>query len=309
VGQTAAEATLTAFLALAACSRPTPPISGAVCESGSPAEELELVRALPVEGDLEPSGLALAAGKLLLVADKHDDAVFELALGAEAATPRVFVNLASLGAGPLDLEGIAADEDGSWLLVSEAHCRVLRATANGATSWVTPSLESRGQAAGLFAKPGAGLEGVARRGRTLLLAAEREPRGFLQSEGEGDGDDWHVQVMPGSRCPARSPRPNDWADLSVWQGRVFALARNSHLVVEMRLQAGAWQETNAWSYARTENDPRFVYEDRRFGLGEGLAVDDEHVYVALDNNRTARLAAPNDRRPLLFVFRRPGSRP
>lgn len=263
-----------------------------------------LERALPIDGELEPSGLLLDAGKLLMVADKHDAAIFELRLGNERATAEPFLKLAPIEPSPLDLEGLARDGDGAWLLASEAQHRVLRATADGSTSWATPSLESEGARAGLFAKRGAGLEGITRLpDGALLLAAEREPRGLLESN--PSRNEWHAQAMARSRCPAPQARANDWADLTVWQGRVFALARNAHRVVELKKEGGVWQEGPAWSYAHAENDPRFAYEDRRFGLGEGLAIDDRYVYVVLDNNRTARAAAPQDQRALLFVFRRP----
>lgn len=285
---------------LAACA---PPASSATPTTWEPLE-LRLERALSIEGELEPSGLLLHAGKLLMVADKDDGAIFEIRLGERRANADPFLRLTSIASSPLDLEGLTRDVDGTWLLVSEAQGRVLRVTPSGATSWATPSLEPTGAQVGLFARRGAGLEGVTRLSDgALLLAAEREPRGLLESS--PNRDEWRAQAMPVSARPAAPPRPNDWSDLTVWRGRVFALARNSHLVVELRKATGVWQEGQAWSYARSENDPRFAYEDRNFGLGEGLAIDDRHVYVALDNNRGARMASPNDRRPLLLVFQRP----
>jgi hypothetical protein len=268
------------------------------------ALELRLERALAIEGELEPSGLLLDEGKLLMVADKHDGTIFELRLREHTASADPFLKLASIAPSPLDLEGLARDEDGSWLLVSEAQGRVLRVTSSGATTWATASLERAGAQVGLFAKRGAGLEGITMLSDgALLLAAEREPRGLLESS--PNRDEWRAQAMPFSERPAAPPRPNDWSDLTLWRGRVFALARNSHLVVELRKANGVWREGQAWSYARSENDRRLAYEDRKFGLGEGLAIDDRHVYIALDNNRGPRVASRHDHRPLLLVFQRP----
>ena len=100
-------------------------------------------------------------------------------------------------------------------------------------------------------------------------------------------------------------RPADFSDLSAADGRVYALVRNAHLVVRLNRSAEGWREERAWSYAATENDPRFVYADTSFGLGEGLAIGPHEVFVVLDNNGQARRAAPADRRALLFRFARP----
>src|ERR1041384_6789800 len=112
--------------------------------------------------------------------------------------------------------------------------------------------------------------------------------------------------MPASRCPPIPGRDADFADLTVWRARVFALARNAHVVMHLEPGPAGWTEGGAWSYALTENAPRFAYRDRAFGVAEGLAIDDEHVFIVCYNNRDERDTQPGDRRPLLFVFRNPG---
>jgi hypothetical protein len=238
-----------------------------------------------------------------MVSDKHDHALYSLSLGAHAAVARPFLEIAAPPHEPFDFEGLTRDSDGAWLLASEAQFRIMKVATDGTASWVTQSVRGDGESRRLFTTPGAGIEGVARIGDALLLAAEREPRGLLESNASRDS--WEAFVMAESVCPAPRSRPNDFTDLAVDGARVFALARNSHLVLELRKRAGVWLEGSAWSYAGTENDPRFSYTDARFGLGEGLALDAEHVYVALDNNGTARGSDSSDHRPLLFVFRRP----
>jgi len=294
-----------AMVALACCKR-APALSDTrvKCRDRPAPLELQLERALPVEGvdGLEPSALFLDGGQLRTVSDKHDTTIYALSLESNAAVVRTFMSFAAPSEHALDLEGLARADDGSWLLASEGEFRVLKVSSDGKTSWATPSLRARGEERGLFQKSGAGIEGIARTGSTLLLAAEREPRGLLESNG---GDQWHAFAMPESVCPALLSRPNDFADLSADGEHIFALIRNSHLVLQLEKHAGVWTEGTAWSYARTENDPRFAYADRTFGLGEGLALDAQHVYVILDNNRMPRAAEPGDHRPLLFVFRRP----
>lgn len=292
------------LLLCVACSKSVPASDTHAHQCSS--AELELERALPIEGasGLEPSGLLMHQGKLLMVSDKHDGVVFELTLGADVAKASPFVTFAPPDAesGALDFEGLAHGAHGSFLLASEARYRVLQVAADGQSQWLTPSVREPGARAGLFRKPNAGLEGVTLREDSLLLAAEREPRGLL--EAKSPFARWEAVAMPSAICPAPKPRSSDFADLSVEGARTFALVRNAHLVLELRKLDGVWREGAAFSYADTENASRFAYADRRFGLAEGLALDATHFYVALDNNGDRRANEPDDRRPLLFVFKR-----
>jgi hypothetical protein len=138
----------------------------------------------------------------------------------------------------------------------------------------------------------------------LLLAAEREPRGLIELPRGGGNVDGLAWPMPDCAFGVPLGRATDFADLTWYSGSAYALERNLNLIARLERNPSGWEEREAWSYERTENDPRYVYEDRRYGMGEGLAIDDEHVYVVLDNNRRRR-AAVEDTRPLLFIFRRP----
>jgi hypothetical protein len=299
-----------------------------VCAGATPPElVLERAPAIAVDDDFQPSGLALHRGHLLTVSDRHNDAVYEIVLAEhvapdlapdlapheDVATLRPFVRLASPVGGPppSDLEGIAADDDGVLWLASEGRSRVLRVASDGATAWVTPSLDDVGRKVGLLRFPNAGLEGIARlpNGR-ILLAAERDQRGLIELSpspaDSGSAAGVRVWALPGSICTPPPGRDNDFADLTVWAGQIYALERNAHVVMRIERTADAWVERGGWSYARTENDPRFAYQDRAFGVAEGLAIDDAHVYIVLDNNHDRRQLDARDRRPRLFVFRHPG---
>ena len=279
--------------------------------------ELELERALQIDGvdDLEPSGLMLrrvnGRDQLLAVSDKHDHEIFELHLQPAAVVARPIVRFTPPAGVALDGEGIVGTPDGGFLLASEAQYRILKVTPAGEAEWHTPPLLELGRRAGLFQRRNAGIEGVTIWSGELVLAAEREPRGLIELK-EGNSQEATTNVpgpnayaVPDALCPAPLGRPNDFADLSVAGGHLFALVRNAHLVVRLEKVGDRFHEAEVWSYARTENDPAFAYRDRTFGLGEGLAVDDTHVYVVLDNNGQGRVRDRDDRRPLLFVFRRP----
>jgi hypothetical protein len=281
--------------------------------------ELELLAALPIEApeNFQPSGLWVEQGRLLVVSDKHDAAIYELGIEAERAVAHPFAQFSPPpdAVPPLDLEGVAGDGQGGLLVASESAFRVAQLDLSGvagsgepspAARWATASLRSAGEAVGCFAVPNAGFEGLARLDDGhLLLAVERQPRALLEvSLGVGTAR-IHAQVMADSIFDIRPGRLPDFADLAVDRGNVYALMRNGHLVVQLERRAGAWVEGHAVSYAAAENDGRFIYADDKFGLAEGLALTADRIFVALDNNGQARESAPGDSRPLLFVFRRP----
>jgi hypothetical protein len=301
-------------------------VLGACRWPGSHApSDLKLVAALPIEAaaGFQPSGLTLEDGHVLTVSD-HDDAVIhELALGPVVARARSYASFlvpsevaggaASSSSSPrLDLEGIARVAPGKFWLLSEGRCRVLEVTsvdgtaASGQARWLTDSLESVGLAAGLFQTAGAGLEGLAPLPNGgVLLAGEREPRGLIElvpGFALGSARAWR---MPTSQHAIPTARAADFADLTLVDGDVFALVRNAHLVVRLERTTTGWREGPAWSYAAVENDPRFRYADRKFGLAEGLAVSARELFIVLDNNEQPRASDPRDRRPLLLRFERP----
>ena len=300
---------LTALLVAFTGCKKAPALTEALvqCAPGVAAPvELELEKALPIEGgaNFQASGLYLSSGRLLVVSDKHDNAVFELTMQSNSAVARPFLEFQAPGGEVLDLEGIADGADGSLLLASEAQLRVLAVSPSGGATWFTSSLEKVGQREGLFQKRNAGIEGVARLGKQVVIAAEREPRGLLEVA-DGSGGAVVAYRLPSAACPGPLGRPDDVADLSVSDGEVYALQRNAHLVVRLTRVDGRFREAGRWSYARTENDPRYRYRDRAFGLAEGLALDEQHVYIVLDNNDEPRENGENDRRGLLLVFKRP----
>ena len=58
-----------------------------------------------------------------------------------------------------------------------------------------------------------------------------------------------------------------------------------------------------------ETDPRTQYRDMTYGLAEGLALDDTHLYLVLDNNDDTLAADPKDNRSRLLIFANPFAPP
>jgi hypothetical protein len=285
-----------------------------VAAGAATAVDLERVNAWSVEGpdNLQLSGLALRDGVLFTVSDKHSDTVFRVEMSGQTA--RCVPAVSFTGPDPLplhgwlDLEAIVPASDGGFILASEEAVRLLRVPAGGGVAtWITPDLRPEGQVVGLFARHNAHNEGLVLLGEDwFLVAAEREPRGLVEIVGRGLPVRVCAQEMNSSKFPVDAGRKVDFADLFRWRGRVFALARNQHLVVELvrKVADGSWREGDtAWSYAATENSPAFGYGGTPFGLAEGLAIDDELIYIVVDNGGEARAGRPDDRRPWLWGFR------
>jgi hypothetical protein len=271
--------------------------------------ELKLLRALPIDrfDNFQPSGLLWHEGKLLTVSDKHETEVFELVVEEHAVMVRTYARFAlPSGVAELDLEGLCSDGSGGLLLASEAQVRVLRIASDSKLSWATPSLDRLGASAGLFTLLNAKLEGIARLddGR-VILAAERSERGLLELPADGTltgAAAWSMPLSVFQTPPGRAP---DFSDLATSENELFALMRSAHLIVNLKRGATGWVEGDAWSFAQTENDDRFGYLDRRYGVAEGLALDGNLVYMVFDNNGNGRSRDPGDVRPQLLVFERP----
>ncbi|MCF8104451.1 MAG: esterase-like activity of phytase family protein [Desulfohalobiaceae bacterium] len=272
---------------------------------------LELVKWLPVEGpaNIQPSGLTIRGSSLFTVSDRHDATIFKIKIEKEAAilTPAVvFQDAPALSGGRLDFEGITFDEEGDFYLASEARCRVLRVGPTGSrAAWITPSLKEYGQARGLFRVENAYLEGIASVGEgRFVLCAERQPRGIIElSLGEALSVKAYQRDESKFHFPkGRSP---DFSGLFRDAGGLYVLERGAYLICRMRPGDKGFEEGSAWSYQSIVTSPELRYASMRFGRAEGLCMDDDLVYVILDNNGQAREASPNDRRPILLIMKRP----
>ncbi|MDX1624002.1 MAG: SdiA-regulated domain-containing protein, partial [Gemmatimonadota bacterium] len=255
-----------------------------------PVGPLALEKAYPVAGvpGVETSGLTVVDDELYTVADDHDGTIFRVELAEEVAILEPAITFEAPGAdtvGRLDFEGITHDEGGNFYLASEATFRVLRVTPEGEATWVTPSLKTEGEKAGLFEHEGAYFEGIAKmRADTFALVAERQPRGLLVFSIASGASVWMdvrkettALRYPGERSP-------DYSGLFYEEDGLYVLERAAHAVCRLSDLDNGFGEEECWSYAEIENDPRFHYETMEFGRGEGLAVDDGTIYVILDNN-------------------------
>jgi hypothetical protein len=275
---------------------------------------LELERALPVEGpdNCQPSGLAILDGELFTVSDKHPDVIFKIVLGDETAKLEPFVTFVppdGWRGGNLDLEGLAVAPEGGFYLASEKACRVIYVIPEGGASrWVTSELKGVGGAAGLFRKSGGGIEGVAVRAPgKLVVCAERSDRGLIEIDTAAGPPAVKATNCGDSRLHYTGKRQPDFSDLFAEGGVLFALHRNAEVVSEIEIADGRPVEKNPWSYHDAIDSAGLGYSDTTYGIGEGLALDAARVYLILDNNGDHRAGDAGDARPLLLIFKRPGT--
>ncbi|MEM7365835.1 MAG: hypothetical protein AAF525_17590 [Pseudomonadota bacterium] len=277
-------------------------------EASSSIPPLKLMTALPINGpdDNQPSGLTLHEDQLLTVSDKNETTIYVLDVGDQVVTQRPLHSFdpdtLPGKSSHLDLEGITSDGD-QLLLASETHFRVLRFN-EGLVSWATPALREIGGQVGLYATRGAGIEALVLLQDQIIVSSERQPRGLvIVSTKTGAAE---ALEMDDTRFPPPSNRSPDFTGLTVFDNRLFVLQRNAHVVSELiRDEDGVWREGDGFQYAHVEQAPAYAYTNQRFGIAEGIAMDQDWIYIILDNNFDARVADEDDRRPQLLIFENP----
>ncbi len=300
-----------------------------------PAVELKLLSEHPVEGMRggNLSGLALCGKDLWTVSDRDDDQIYRLDTRAEtwqAETVRIDVppvpesglpwglrartTAASvIRGGDLDFEGISCDTVGNRYIVSEAHAAVLQVPASGDPEWlkIAPGMVREARASGLLLHFNALFEGLAvnPEGNQIWLAAERERRGLIsikrgQSVWDCDGPCVLLseagQEMQPAQFPGAKAVSKDFADLALFNGKLFTLERNAFQIC--RRDSVTAKVERCWSYADEALVPNRRYP-QSYGLAEALLIDAEGAWVGIDNNFGAR--ADGEKRPVVYRFAAP----
>lgn len=289
--------------------------------------DLKLESAYVVNGidDLQPSGMAYCQGKLLFVSDKHDHEIYELLPDEDGiATARKFMDVNNIPEPPQqsfpfwtnvkrffaelfgisgggDWEGLACNDRGDYYLASEYYFSVLKIEADGTKSWIGSDLYNVGYDAGLFQKDNAYFEGISLKGENeIILAAEREPRGFLVIS---EGGDVKTYVQPGSVISDEG-LPLDFTGLDMRGPRLFALERNHYKVCELEAD---YSEKECYSYRKIALSDEWGYSTGKYGLAEGLAINSDSIWIIVDNNGDERRQGTNDSRSTLMKFNNPFS--
>ncbi|TVT81589.1 esterase-like activity of phytase family protein [Pseudomonas sp. H3(2019)] len=303
--------------------------------AAEPAPELTLVAEHAVDGMRggNLSGLAQCGKDLWTVSDRDDDQIYRLDTSErvwQAETVRITVppvpdsglpwGLKSrtwaasfVRGGNLDFEGMTCDKAGNRYIVSEAHAAVLQVPVQGPVAWlkISPIMVREARASGMLQHFNALFEGLAisPQGDQLWLAAERERRGLLlikRQQTVWDCDGSCVLLSEAGKEMQPAPFPNakpvskDFADLALFNGKLFTLERNAFQIC--RRDALSAKVERCWSFAAEA-----LQEHRRYpqpyGLAEALVVDADGAWIGIDNNNGAR--ADGEARPIVWRFAAP----
>ena len=273
---------------------------------------LKAVKVLSVEGpeNNQPSGLTIFNNTLFTVSDKHDDTIFRVQLMDDKAVlvPHVqFILSEPVAEKALDFEGITCDNEGNFYIVSEGTFRILRVSADGEkVSWVSPSLQPHGKKVGLFQTRGAYLEGITLVDENqFVVCAERQPRGIIEVNTGTIPPTITAFKYNTTRAELPKDRSPDFTGLFWENGILYTLQRNAYILCKLVKNHQGFKEKDLWSYEAIVTREEFQYENMKFGRAEGLCMDENYVYIILDNNGDARRSDPSDRRPLLLIMERP----
>jgi uncharacterized protein YjiK len=273
---------------------------------------LNLHRVYFVQGpdNFQPSGLTIINDCLYTVSDKHDHFIYFMELSDETAKaiPAVEIPLPFFSfIHSYDFEGITHDKSGKFYLASESQCRILCISPDGKNAnWITPNLKPAGKKAGLFQTANAYLEGICCiSSDEFIMCAERQYRGFLEINLKNMPINIFAYSSENSKFRFPEGSNKDFSGLCSYQNNLYVLERNAHLFSHFKRVNNQLTETTGWSYGHIETAATFRYADMTFGKAEGLCIDDQYIYIIIDNNNDHRADNPEDRRPLLMVFDHP----
>jgi hypothetical protein len=265
----------------------------------------------PAKERFDASGLLLLPdGALLAVNDRHAG-LYRIQfrpgtnVAALAALPGCFTAaqlapFARAKTGRWDCEGIARDDAGRLYLCEEANRWILRWDERAQT--VEPLAIDWAPAKSYFTTTdsNASFEGIAIGGGKLYVANERQRGRIIVVDLATLKVERHFQVS----YSASRAFDTHYSDLCWHDGVLWVLLRESSALLKVDpLKEIVLAE---FSYRDLERRKEVIYTGRYpTGIMEGLAVDDEFIWLITDNNGEARWSAPGDTRPTLFKCRRP----
>ncbi|SDJ56830.1 hypothetical protein [Microbulbifer yueqingensis] len=271
---------------------------------------------------LDMSGLAFCEQRLLAVSDKDSGTIYAVDFAGsqpgQGASPRarlqpyqrfggLDVPRGELGAALLGLvqPGLAADFEGiscsggAIYLLSERYHRLVRLLPDGSGHWLPQGWAEPARARGYMQRFNGAGEGLVRKDGQTWIALERQARGLVRL-GENKMEFYDIPPVPGLDFHGR---PEDITGLDIHAGALYTLERNAFAVCRRSL--GDLEAEWCIEYRAVEEAPEHVYRKTRYGKAEGLAVNDEGIFIVLDNNNVGRASDPDDRRALLMQLGHP----
>lgn len=297
--------------------------------------ELHLLQEYIVDGVEEGnlSGLSYCQQQFFTVSDRVDDKIYQLHFDPESSVVSAVAVALSIQnevqralpvtaremaigywrRGLYDFEGISCDAQGNAYLISESMHALLQVTPDRRGYWqpLPETLFEQAKRFGLLQQFNAGFEGVAvnEDASQIWLAAEREVRGLFQLKQTEQG--WRCaepclllhenQFVPAVLFANDFRISQDFSDLTWYQGKLYSLERAQHQICRRSSDTGEAEQ--CWSFVETALQPERRYPGQKYGMAEGLWLDQRGAWVVLDNNQQARI--DGERRPIIWHFALP----
>jgi hypothetical protein len=186
---------------------------------------------------------------------------------------------------PMDLEGITYCGN-DWYLANEQVRHILKVNSKEIVNLGISFEEIFKQNGSPLEKisTNAGFEGLTMdcKNNTLYVAQERQPRALVRVPLTNKKPDYFGDTKV-------TPHPNekvssDYADLYYEKGYLYALERNSYLI--SKIDTKTMKVIEQYSFQKLDGiNLEDVYDTGEpFGIAEGLYMNSQMIYIALDNN-------------------------
>jgi hypothetical protein len=260
------------------------------------------------------SGLCVKDGELYSINDKGTNCLYKLSIDTQNSTFRSNCTQIS---NDKNFEGLCYFNN-SFYLVDEKECMLYKISNNTANSHGATFLESL-KSARLIDTGGNSNRQIESLGMlsdtTFIIATERVITSLAIINNRGEilsktsipplhyDDNW----LPGSFSGKEQNEKdaNSFSDLCVFKGKVYLLERQKKLihVFDISLDSFTIVKTLSFKYGINSCDEYNPF----YGAAEGLAIDDNFIYIILDNNgftqKNRSNMCDNERRTLFQFYK------
>ena len=197
-----------------------------------------------------------------------------------------------------DLEGVAvADKNRLWAIDERDRLLLEYDLSTGSlTCLAGPEELLKGQDDLASGRINNGFEGITVIGKRLFLAHEMFPNLIASYRLNG-------KLEPGPRITLEGSSDINGLDLD--RGFLYALARTGSMIYKINPENG--QTSTVAEFRETADSSAYRYQNPReyYRNSEGLAVKGGYIFVVCDGNGKFILGNPDQRAPLVLIFKRP----
>lgn len=268
--------------------------------------QLEFQKAIFIKSPIELSGIAKKNDSLYVVADKiHNHYIYKVGPNSPYAELHPHLNLIAMNGFysflldvlltnrggrwlkyPLDLEGITYCGQ-SWYLANEQARQIIKIENNSLkileVNWDEAFEKLKIPLKDIYVN--AGFEGVAVdcQNAIMYVAQERQPRAIIAVNLNNLKV---IEVFDIALAELKSKVTPDFSDLYFESNYLYILERNDHIITKLRIKDKKIISRFSFRYLKGFDLKELYDTGKPFGLAEGLAMDEQSIYITMDNNRS-----------------------